>query len=509
MKQGSFAGKRGRWLATVRRGYPDIALRASGRDRDVSPRYYDGMAKVEYEAGPGHTVSLHVLHAGDGLRYERKSAPNLSSSYGSDTVWARWRGDAGGGVRGEAVVSWTRLTWNRNGSGRRFDFPFSLRDRRQLDLAALRNEWSYPVSERAILRAGLEAGTGEASYDYALAQQRPVISNGAQVMVSETSNATLVRDGDSLGAFVAAKVRPVTPLVIEPGIRFDRRDHVAGQQWSPRLNAALMLGGSTLRAAWGEYAQVQGLHDLAVADGERNFGRTERAEHRVLGLERSLSPRVALRVEAYERITTRVRPRWENLDNAYDLFPETQSDRVLLRPSRARARGVELLLASRGKGALQWHVSYALARSEELIAARWVPRARDQEHAFYADATYALNSRWQFSAAWQFHTGWPTTDVVYTLAPLSGNRRVLVSANAAAYALRLPDYHRLDLRATRRIAVKRGEVRLFLDVFNAYDRMNVLGYDHQVTVSGTQVTDRKKPREQLPFLPSVGATWEF
>lgn len=508
-KQGSFAGSRGRWLATARRGYPDIALRASGRDDDVSPRYYDGMAKVEYDAAPGHTVSLHVLHAGDGLRYERKNSPSLSSSYDSDTVWGRWRGDAGAGVRGEAVVSWTRLTWNRNGSGRQDGFPFALRDRRQLDLTALRNEWSYQVSEQAIVRAGLEAGAGEASYDYALTQQRTGISNGAQVTLTETINTTLAPDGDALGAFVAAKVRPWVPLVLEPGIRFDRRDHVAGQQWSPRLNAALMLGGATLRAAWGEYTQVQGLHELAVGDGEKSFGRTERAEHRVLGIERTLSPRVALRVEAYERLTTRVRPRWENLDNAYDLFPETQSDRVLLRPSRARARGVELLLASRGKGALQWHLSYALSRSEELIAARWVPRARDQEHAFYADATYALNPRWQFSAAWHFHTGWPTTDVIYTLAPLSGNRRLLVSANGPAYGLRLPDYHRLDLRATRRIAVKRGEVRLFLDVFNAYDRMNLLGYDHQITVTGTQVTDRKKPREQLPFLPSVGVSWEF
>ena len=508
-RHGTFAGQRGRWFVTARRGYPDVALQVAGRDDRITPRYYDAMAKVEYEVAPASTISLHALHAGDGFRYVRINVPTLSSGYDSDYVWARWRGAVGSALNGEAVLSWARLTWNRDGSGRLDSYPFLLRDYRRLTLVALRNEWSYQMGEQAILRGGLEGRTGEASYTYALAHQRAGVNNGVAVVVTDKVDAALAPEGDSVGAFVAAKVRPVTALVVEPGLRFEKPDYAGGAQWNPRLNAALTLGRTTVRAAWGEYAQAQGLHELSLADGERTFGRTERAEHRVLGIERPINPRIALRVEAYERLTTRVRPRWENLDNPYDLFPEAQTDRVRIAPSRGRARGVEVLLSSRGKEQLQWHVSYALSRSEEQLAGRWVPRARDQEHAFYVDATYALNPRWQFSAAWHFHSGWPTTDVVYSLAPLNSGGRRLVSTNGPIYGLRLPDYHRLDLRATRRFKVKLGEVRVFLDVFNAYDRLNLLGYDHRVTVSGTQVTDEKKPREQLPFLPSVGVNWEF
>ena len=71
------------------------------------------------------------------------------------------------------------------------------------------------------------------------------------------------------------------------------------------------------------------------------------------------------------------------------------------------------------------------------------------------------------------------------------------------------DRHRLDLRLTRRWQTRLGELRAYLDLFNVYDRVNLLGYDHQVSVSGTTVTDRRKPREQLPFLPSVGVSWAF
>jgi hypothetical protein len=229
----------------------------------------------------------------------------------------------------------------------------------------------------------------------------------------------------------------------------------------------------------------------------------------VLSLETPLGRGLGLRLEAYERLMTHVRPRWENLDNAYDLFPEAQDDRVRLAPTRGRARGVELLLAARANPRLTWNVSYALSRAEELLAGAWVPRARDQRHAFYADATYAPSARWQFSTAWQYHTGTPTTDVLYSLSTLTNNRRVLVSANGPIYGLRLPGYHRLDARVTRRVTLRRGELRLFLDVFNAYNRVNLLGYDHNVSVVGTVVTDVKKPREQLPLLPSIGVSWEF
>jgi hypothetical protein len=507
--QGVFDHARGRWLAAVRRGYPDVALRVAGRDDEVTPRYYDVTAQVGYEIAPGHTVSLHVLHAGDTLTYQRTNNPSLSSSYDSDYVWSRWQGVFGPRLTTEAVLSFTRLAWNRRGTGSLDGFPFSLRDQRRLNVLGLRNDWSLTLNDRTFLRTGVEAKSGDSRYDYSLSRQHSVVTAGRQVTVTETVNAAPRPEGDTFGAFASVRIQPIATLVLEPGLRFDRQALTHDSHVSPRFNAALTLGHTVVRAAWGAYFQSQALHELAVADGDTAFRRAEFAEHRVLGVEHPLFHGVTLRVEAYERLTSRLRPRWENLDNGYDLFPEAQSDRVRLDPSQARARGVEFLVAGRSGPRLSWNASYALARTEERLAGRWVPRSREQRHTFYADATYAPSPRWQFSAAFQYHTGWPTTDVAYSVATLTNGRRVVVSANGPLYGLRLPDYHRLDLRATRRFHLSHGELRAFIDVFNAYDRTNFVGYDHRTSVSGTQVTDVRKPREQLPLLPSAGLSWEF
>lgn len=531
--QGGFAGHRGRWLVSARRGYPDIALKASGRRDDVSPRYYDVFGKVEYDVGPDHTLSFHVLHAGDALRYERRNNPSLTSSYDSDYAWGRWRGRFGDRLSGEAVFSYTWLTWKRDGSGRMDGFPFALHDRRDLEQMTLRNDWTLALSERFLLRGGVEGKMGEARYAYVLDRRYNIVRGGRQVSEDDNRVIRIRPEGESVSGFIAARMQPIAALVFEPGVRVDRHNwarplflitpllpSAAGTdprtEASPRLNAALTVGRATIRAAWGRYAQAKGLHELEPSRIS-DFHWPERAEHHVLGIEYPLARSAALRVEAYERIHTNVSWRLENVDNAYDLFPELQDDRVLINPERGQARGVEVVLSSLGTGPVTWHVSYTLSRAEERITevvdlrrvSRWVPRSHDQRHAFRADATYAINPRWQFSAAWQYHTGWPTTDVVYTLSTLVNNRRVLVSANGPIYGLRLPDYHRLDLRATRRFKLRRGELRAFIDVFNAYDRVNLLGYDHSVSVSGTQVTDVKKPRKQLPLLPSIGLEWEF
>jgi hypothetical protein len=55
----------------------------------------------------------------------------------------------------------------------------------------------------------------------------------------------------------------------------------------------------------------------------------------------------------------------------------------------------------------------------------------------------------------------------------------------------------------------RGELRLHLDVFNAYDRENLLGYAPRPLWRDGQLEVVREPRAQLPLLPSFGATWEF
>lgn len=509
MNQGVTKNGRGHWLIAGRRGYPDVALRLAGRDDEIDPRYYDVTGKFEYQVTPNHLVSIHALHAGDKLHYQKRNDPTLSSGYESDYLWLRWRGTFSSRVTAETVLSGARLDWDRTGTGSLDGFPFALRDHRRLDVLALRQDWNVTLNERALLRSGFEVKTSDARYDYKLSRRYTIVTGGRQVVVPVTADRELTPAGDMWGGFIATRIRPLTALVLEPGLRFDGHSRTGDRDWSPRFNGALALGRATLRVAWGEYAQAQGLHELGVLDGDTTFRRAEQAEHRIIGLEHPLGRGIALRIEGYERLSSRLRPRWENLDNAYDLFPEVQSDRIRLDPRRGRARGVELMLNGRHRSIFTWNASYALASAEEQLNGRWVPRAREQRHTLQTDATYAPNARWQFSAAWQYHSGWPTTDVVYSLQTLTNGRRLVVGANGPLYGLQLPAYHRLDLRATRRFALKRSELRVFLDVFNAYDRVNLIGYTHDVSISGTNVTDTREPREQLPLLPSVGLSWEF
>jgi len=508
--QGVFAQGRARWLATGRRGYPDLALKVQGRDDELDPRYYDFNAKVEFDVTPDHTVSFHLLHSGDTLKFKKSGDPDLNSDYGSDYVWARWQGRFGETLSGEAVLAFTHLDWRRRGLGQ-FDqrFLLDLLDDRDLSLVSLRQDWSLRFGEKALLRAGLDAQSGKANYRYDLEREESIVANGVQVTVRRSLHTKLAPSSDDLGAYASIRFQPFSRLVLEPGLRFDDRGRAGDRELSPRFNAALSLGPTTLRAAWGIYRQSQGLHELAIADGDTTFRRAEQAEHRILGLEQALPAGLALRVEAYQRRSTRLRPRWENLDNSYNLFPEVQTDRVRLDPSRGDARGIEILLRQRVGPRFKWSASYALARAEETVAGLDLPRARDQRHTVYLDASYAPSPAWRFSAAWNYHTGWPTTPFTYRLVTLNNGRRVIVRSTGEPYSNELPAYHRLDLRATRLWQFRRSQVTAYLDLFNAYDRVNSYGTIRDLTVQGTAVIVTPRPRELLPILPSAGVTWEF
>jgi outer membrane cobalamin receptor len=511
--QGGFADDNGHWMVAARSGYLDLIARLGGGNLGFSAVYYDLTGKVEYRLNPHQTLSLHVLYAGDTFEQLHKyNQADLRSSYDSAYVWGRWQGDFGDRLSGESVLSLSQLDWHRKGSGL-IDYgthQFLLHDDRRLDTVGLRQDWTLNLTERALVRTGCEFKSGEARYNYALSREMWSLSNGNLLDVTRTVNYALRPDGDYAAAYVAPRLQPWTPLIIEPGLRFEHHSSTGDSGWSPRLNASLALGHrTTLRAAWGIYEQAQGLQELSLQDRETKFSSPERAEQRVLGVSHKLESGVTLRLEAYERLSSHLRPHWENMIAPFNVFPESLYDRIRLDPARGRARGVELITEHRG-GRLGWGASYVCAVSEEQVGGRWIPRNRDQRHTFYADMTYAPARDWQLSCAWQYHTGWPTTDINYYLTTLNNGSLIYSWAYGPYNGRRAPAYHRLDLRATRNFRLKHSTLRVFIDVFNAYNRQNEDGYDSpSATIVNGQLIVDKAPLKMLPVLPSFGLSWEF
>ncbi|HEX6630278.1 MAG TPA: TonB-dependent receptor [Gemmatimonadaceae bacterium] len=518
--RGTFADGRGDWLLSARRGFLQYALRLAGEDDDLQPDYDDFFGKLVVRPREGHEVALHALYAGDRLRFH--AGPDeirLRSAYQSGYAWLTWRARVAERLTATTLLSAGRLTWRRDGDR---DSPIDgspnlrVRDDRTFTPLALRQDWSFEPSPRRLWTWGVEAKRLHAGYDYDGFRQR-IIVRGAQVLTETMlSTVDVSPSGLSLAGYAAQRLRVGPALTAEVGLRADRftrrypGEAVDGWQLSPRVAAAYALGDrTTLRAAWGRYAQAEGVHELQVQDSLLGFAPAELAEHRVVGVERALAGGATARLEAYERRTLRARARYTSVDNTLDLLPEIGPDRRLAQPYDGVARGVELLVRRDRPAGLSWGASYALARADDEVDGRRVPRTLDQRHTLVLDAAYRPDPAWVLGGAFVYHTGWPTTSYTVTADTLRNNLILLRREYGPRNAERLPAYHRLDLRVTRYFDVGGGRLAAFLDVFNVYDHQ----LPRQPALEGRELEPtgdfRRHLDALLPRVPSVGLTWTF
>jgi hypothetical protein len=511
--RGSFAGERGRWLASIRRGYIDIALALGNGEDNLSPRFYDALAKVEYQLSNRFLLAAHVLHAKDKLRFHNNpDDPDLDSQYGSSFAWLRLDAEPFDRLSSSTVASVARLSWDRLGHGVREGDSRALdvSENRGFDGLGVRQDWQFAATDNVLFRWGFDVKSQDADYAYFGWGEQLRVEAGELLMAVDTTTADTAAAARYYGAYLATRWRPVSPLTLELGARWDRWSHTTESMLTPRLNAALSLTpNTTLRVAWGKYAQAQGVHELQVQDGDTRFYPAEHAEHREFGLEQALPGAIDLRLEAYDQRFTDMRPRFVNRDDAGELFPELVDSRLRIDPERGLARGVEFFVRKRAPHGFNGSAMYALSSSKHRIDGVWVPRARDQRHAFATDVSWASQNGWRFSAAWQWHSGWPRTPVNLRVDTLGNNLRVAREWGTYNTA-RLPSYHRMDIRASRQFNTRRGRVLLFLDVYNLYGRENArsLSYYVENIVNGKVITAHGIDG-LLPRIPSFGVQWEF
>jgi hypothetical protein len=523
--QGGFADDRGSWFASLRRGFLDLIMGMVGPEDSETeqsegngPAYWDMNAKLAFDLAPGNRFTLRLLWSNDSVDQEEWEIEDgfpeyeyWDTSYGNASVWLYDGWLVGERSFATTTASYNRLDRDRRADGEDYSGTSSIRDERQLTVLGLRQDWSYQASPSHYLKAGFDLRSYDADLDYESSYTHYNDDSGGRTFADQL-------ESTSYGIYLADRFHLGSRLTTEIGVRWGSHELTDEDHVSPRVNLLWSFTPSTiLRLGWGHYYQSQRPHELQVEDGETELWGAERAEHRTLGFEhwwQSDRGSWSLRAEVYQRLMEDVRPRYENLFDPFQLYPETSYDRYRIAPSSADAVGAELFLSRRGQGKLDWWVNYSWSEVTDEIDGRNVPRQFDQTHAFTLSATWRPSPRWTVSGAWLYHTGWPTTAVSGELVEGPDGELEVMPVIGLINDERLPDYHRLDLRVARRFQLKRrGTIELFLDLQNAYDRLNVSGYavdDRAFSIGDNgDVIYTPQLEEWLGILPSLGLSWRF
>ncbi|MGH9381126.1 MAG: TonB-dependent receptor plug domain-containing protein [Thermoanaerobaculia bacterium] len=511
---GALRDDRGAWIVEARRGSTDFV----GRLLDAEdPSYWDAFGKLDYRLDAANSLRINVLHSGDRLAFEEADEgeeERLRTAYDSSYGWLTHQAVLSDRLYLESAGSWARIRQRRNGAENEDEVDFSVLDDRDTEVLGARQDWRLAATERHALEWGWQLRRFDTQYHYAgtarfhtpLAQIRGVTGETRTLFEGRFEEV-------HQSAYLADRMRLLEPLTVELSARYDRYSQTDEELVSPRLNLAYAVSDrGVVRVAWGRFGQSQRPYEMQVEDGETGFHRVEESEHRVLGFETILgggfaSPGLALRAEIYQREVLNPRPRYENLFEPINFFPEAAPDRVLIAPLRSVAEGVELFLRGHLGPKVTWWANYAYATTEDEIDGRWVPRLFDQKHSLNLDLDWELGRSWRLNLGWRIHTGWPTTPLTLGRVEDEEGKLAWVPVLGPLNGDRLPTYHRLDLRASRSWRWRELGLELFVEIQNAYDRQNTGGFEFDVDpVAGTLAREV----EAWPgVVPAFGLSLEF
>jgi outer membrane receptor protein involved in Fe transport len=523
---------RGLWLASLRAGTLALAARLAHEQKD--PAFGDVLGKLDLDlrrsgSGGGRTLRVNVLTSRDQLDFQDlvageegsdgESLEQFRTRYDNGYLWLTYQAVLGRELYFETRASYSRVERDRRGNKATSAGELTLEDLRTLGVGGVAVDGHLAVSERQRLKWGAEVRDLDASYDYFNDRELedPLAAIRDQPRQGVTRFERRFR-GHQVAAYLADRIGLSATTSVELGLRFDENSVLDERDLSPRLSLSRALGpDSRLRLAWGIFHQSQRLYELPVEDGETEFFPAERAEHRIVGFEHTFDrPQggrfrpLSFRAELYERRIRNSRPRFENLFDAISIVPELEADRVRSAPDGGRARGLELFLGGRAGDRIDWFASYAWSRIEDRIDGADVPRSIDQPHTLKLDVDWRTRWRWDFNLGWEAHSGWPTTAISARRVAGEDGVSEIVAVLGPLRGERLPDYHRLDGRASRWWTPGRGRVEVFLQVQNLLGIENVRGFEVEFeSREDGAVEVVKEEKSWGGLVPNLGVRWQF
>jgi len=401
----TFAGDRGSWLLSARRGFLDVLTeRVVSDDEQLTPRYTDVFGAVTFDVGERSELAARFLTSDDDLKFITNDAGDDIDSAGtghSAHLWFEFDHGWTDMLQMDTLLSIATVNQKRDAGGtddNRSGDVHSDNDFRFLDL---KQDWSWQLGDRHLPRWGFNVNRQDGDYDYALASaiDDPLLS--PVPIVSDYGTNMDVRV-NKLGAYASWRTRVTNSVTVEAGARWDSYEYPDNLKFdvvSPRLNLVYAFGNDNeLRAAWGLVHQPQAVNELQVEDDVEQFFGPERSDQFVVGYTRQFPHGLSLRVDVYEKDYSDLRPRFENLLDPIQLIPEGAADRIRIDAPEARARGVELTLRREAERGLSGWVSLSVAEAEENVQGDWQSRSWEQQQTLAFGSSWT-GAKWNVSLA--------------------------------------------------------------------------------------------------------------
>lgn len=515
LSAGTAADGEVQWLASARRGNLDLVV-----DKKYGePKYYDLFGQISINLSPDTQLSANALFAKDDvaviLSNDFDDVEQNRSNTQNAQFWIRLDNRWSSALTSTSILSLGTLS-NKRGANTNDEqkFHLSVDDKRDIDTLSFRQDWTWSASDGHRLQWGLQADYGDAAYDY----QSEATYFGLSAVLADTfqttqSTISASPSGESYSFYVSDRLRLQKRTFAELGLRWDRQAYTGFQsdsQLSPRISLFHALSRDTeFRFSLGRYYQSQGVQELQVEDGLSNFFPAQRSDNIVAGIYHRINPDYSMRIEAFRKDMNHLRPRYENLFNAFSVVPELSPDRVRIAPSRARAQGLEISIEHDADGPLKWWASYTLSEAYDIVNGMKQRRSWDQRHAFLGGVSWS-NEHWTAAIVANVHSGWPKTNLVVTPMTDTSGAPVFDVRIGSRNADRFGTFASLDARISRKFDVRRGSLTVFVEASNITDRRNVCCSDY-----GIEEDDAGNPVFEFnndywaPLIPAAGFLWEF
>ena len=246
---------------------------------------------------------------------------------------------------------------------------------------------------------------------------------------------------------------------LRTGLRYDRDGFSDESLVSPRLAANWRVApGTRISATAGVFYQSPRF--LVRSANPENFDiENERITHVSVGFERDFGETWSLLVEPY----------YQWLDNL--VVEEGRTSGRVTNAGEGTNLGVDVVLSRRFADGWFGNVVYAYndARIDENDGAGEYPTDFNREHFFSIGGSWEISERWKVGARWKWATGRPTDDFVINEDVLGPGEPLRYSKELTRQnALRLDDYHSLNIRVDYRRAIGPVDLVAFIDVVNVY-----------------------------------------